>query len=309
MKDRMFLIIILIISTTSFVNSIENDNFNLTKQSNFTEEGDELEYTFIYQYDGDILIRWEQYSGSDLLLKAYNLEYNSENQVVRKLNYNGEFLKSFITYDYNQAGQNVKQSTYYDISGLEALGIEEESVLSSYVTFNYDSDGNLEKQSRYDQYHNPQGYVCYDYISVDSEDNENGFKIQTKHYYDENGNLTQQIGYEYDNSGQIIMLSEILYSWGISGETIFEYDNDGNLIKELYYYNGSLESYKEYEYNRNNWETSYIEYYTFGEGEIDILLQINYTYDSFGNKTEKRVFDNEGNSKGFILYEYTEGNL
>lgn len=298
-------ILILILSILSCAKPNAISDKKPTKQNNYNEDN-ELEYIFLYQYDGDKLVRWEQYSNSDSLLKAYSLEYNREEQLVRQLNYNGEYLKYFVIFEYNEAGLKVKQSTFLNISNLEALGVEEDSALMDYSIFDYDHYGNCVRQSRFDENDISAGYTIYEYVSVDSENSEDEFKIKKELYYDENNSMSKKIEYEYDSSALLAEMSETIYSWNMSGETFYEYDEKGNLIKKSYYTEDSLKSYTDFQFDKNNREISSTEYYKLGNGDLKILLQKNNIYDSSGNVIEKRIYDDEGISKSYILYEYTE---
>ena len=95
-----------------------------------------------------------------------------------------------------------------------------------YTTYEYDAMGNLVKQSLYDYNGNLQN--CYEYYGTGD------LKNLYNYIYDDKGNLDRYSFQEYNTMGKCIKSS--IYSDGYLREyRIYEYDAEGNRIKETAY--------------------------------------------------------------------------
>lgn len=142
--------------------------------------------------------------------------------------------------------------------------------------------------------------------------------------YDKDGDLEMEFAYEYDNRGNMTKLSFCydMEEYTRKGYNTFEYDKDGNKIKESTYdENGEARGYNTYEYYDDG---SYIKKAYVTGGELSSITK----YDKDGNKikeshyntvlhceengkrTKSLFYNADGEIEQYITYEYDEnGNL
>jgi len=127
-------------------------------------------------------------------------------------------------------------------------------------------------------------------------------EIWTLNSYDSDGKIdgtyTYRKGYEYDNNGNII--KEISYDdnyWIVDYYETYEYDSNGNKIKGTQHSESGISGSTEYEYDSNGNKTKETRYYN---GNIASIYE--WEYDSNGNAIKEAQYDGSGNIK--FRYEY-----
>ena len=218
----------------------------------------------------------------------------SEKGILSQISLTEDEEKTIAEFD--TAGNCVKVSAY------------DSGEVDSYETckYEYDLEGNLIKmysESDYDyddEYDS--WYKAYEY---DSKNNITEIKI-----CDANEELIEYTTckYEYDLEGNVI--KESIYPNGEFGwYHIYEYDLEGNVIKESSYgTDGELGNYQTYEYDTKGNLIRESSYDSDDKGFYDWYK--TYEYDTKGNLIKKSSYDTDGELGDYQTYEYdTKGNL
>lgn len=259
-----------------------DDGGNLIKEIQYglEKEGGELRQWIDYQYlkdDSENQTGWIEckYNAEGLMLSE--TEYDSDERLIKETVYTEggrrfdedgnvqEFRYGiFSKYEYDIMS-NRSRRTYYDPDGSVSGWREEE----------YDDFGNLILSAEYDAEGNIdifEGYECDTYMVIYP------YYIY-KNEYDDSGNLVRQV--QYDHEGNEMEVTEKTYDSAdhlirayytseayIPGLYEYEYDNAGNLIKEIDEY-----IKVEREYDEKNRPIKYTKY---SFGELDRWYEYEY---------------------------------
>lgn len=154
-------------------------------------------------------------------------------------------------------------------------------------------------------------YWLYEY-------NEIGNKLEEKHYF--LNNLDISFKYEYDAENKLIKETSYLSSGTINTYILYEYDAENNLIKKtankddgsmnslrIYEYDDNNNLLKEEAYDKNN-KISYIYTYEYND-ENNLIKSILYDPDNVVLYSNKYEYDDENNliKKIFDKGKYLEG--
>ncbi|MGM9641937.1 MAG: hypothetical protein ACI3XI_01875 [Eubacteriales bacterium] len=179
--------------------------------------------------------------------------------------------------------KSVAEKKYYVISALtsksvskndvQTLAVEykwkENAMISDGFHCEFDGNGFLTKESVYDSYVN--GY---------------------EYKYDQNGNMTEQIGYGSDG----IVLLRVEY----------KYDQNGNKTEVIRYGPNGFADHYEYKYDQSGKMTEEIGYKEDGS----VCRRAEFEYDQKGNRTKKNCFNPDGSASGYVVYKYDKnGNM
>ena len=113
--------------------------------------------------------------------------------------------------------------------------------------------------------------------------NEEGITIELKAYHP-SGGLYYSYTYKYNETGK-----KIEDNRNSGSKTIYEYDDKGNMIGDIYYNaDGSKSTWSTYKYNDKGNMIEQKNYRADGSlGPVTKVINHNYTFDEFGNWTEK----------------------
>lgn len=223
--------------------------------------------------------------------------------------------------EYEQAGDNRQEEAVEDNGNTEGNSVvkdeeieyrkrqidvyDSEDVLCAVFTYEYDIKGNL---------------IVEDQKKI--TDN-GGMNRSIEYEYDENGNCTAIRNYSKDYN------TEMVTTYGYDAEnrrkkkteitpnsssySIFEYDNNGDVVKESAYIDDELSFWDEYVYDEDHNVLKSDFYFPNDEGEFRVLTITYYSYDN-GNliKKEATSYNDEGNVhlNEIYMYEYDEfGNI
>lgn len=139
---------------------------------------------------------------------------------------------------------------------------------------------------------NEDGFVT-EYDDFGNMINNNGWEIINE--YDDSERLTRSLAknsgqytlYEYDPAGNLVKKSSYDAYGGLQGNTEYEYNTDGFLIKETSVYDGEK---TEYEYDKQGKIT--LEVYYNEDGSLDSREE--YKYDEFGNEILYTHYEADG---------------
>ncbi|MBQ9608754.1 MAG: hypothetical protein IJV15_04820 [Lachnospiraceae bacterium] len=136
-----------------------------------------------------------------------------------------------------------------------------------------------------------------DIISLNGQPEDTTVKTLKKEtVYHSDGSL-QEIT-EYDKNGNEIKNSYYNDSVWFEYNHIYEFDQNGNKIKEIKYNpDGSIQEITEYDFNGN--KTKYIPY---NDGSISYSEE--YEYDPHGNLTKSVTYNSDGSLSYYYTYEY-----
>ncbi len=241
--------------------------------------------------------------------KFKKLKVKSVTQWYYMINEFGATNKDGTKSEVKSYDQNGNKTAYWD--------------LSTQYTFKYDingrkiesinKDGNsmIRKSWSYDSNNN-----CIEHSTIID-----GKRVSSIAYlYDLNHNCTQEnttnvpmyggsyvsrIFYVYDNAGnKIEKYNEVN---GIKSlEKKWKYDDNHNMIEELYYFQNKLENKRSFKFDTENRLAEDI--WFDGKGNYTGVGRTTYTYDSKGNLTEKKNIDSAGKITSANNYSYNGDN-
>ncbi len=209
-----------------------NEKGNLIKQSYQYSPQNIQETTYEYDERGNLIRQNDPYLNGDgtYKLAAYDEKGNLTRISYYDFSENEPYFEEF--YEYNEEGQRTKLTqkstkyeyidTYeyeYDVGGnMVKESVTYRGVLQYFSEYEYDERGNKIKRSHYtnkDSFAEPRAVWSWE--------------------YDENGKLTVE-AYEHESEDYI-------------SKTEYEYDSDGNCLKQNYFIDGHLQTVNRMEYD------------------------------------------------------------
>ena len=223
---------------------------------------------------------------------TYHYEYNEYGKTTLQSNSstNSSIVESFVfEYDDNQ---NLLSEVHYKYG-----------VKWDFIYYTYDKNNNVTSQTR-----SGYGTVNYEYDRhgnmIKAFTNEGDV---TDYTYDDEGRLLSQISgcnktvFEYDSEGNCTKIVQT-YNVGEDDERSIvvtqQYDRKGNLIRKQITQSSGYTYYSEYEYDENGNRIKEATYYPRNEYVI-----FSWKYDNNGNKTEHHRDDEDGRNYSYF-YEY-----
>lgn len=197
----------------------------VARRTIYNEKGERKE-SYDYAEDRSIEEKTEFVYNDDGLIVKENC-FNSEGKIIRAV-----ILK------YNEAGEEVERSTYDENGNLdrkEVTNYNENGKIAEKKT--YKSDGSLE--SRFTCDYNQKGDMTFKYYNEDGE-----LTLENNYIYDENGNTVQE---NSASTGAYL---------NYTSKQLISYDDFGEVIKRTSYVNGDLKSETTYEFEfdqNKNW--------------------------------------------------------
>lgn len=238
-----------------------NNQGNITDMKAYSADGN-LRYSRTWVYNdknNNIQSAEDKEYYADTVVK-YKYTYDNNGNVIEEDRYENEEFKSYVKYEYDNNGNMIKESSSIPdlINGY------------FYLTNEYNATGKIKEIVIYDADYNPIGKTEYTYDA-------NGNQLSCIEY-DKDGKAFDTARYEYNSNGKCTK-----YSWFLENSIIFpegmteiyEYDSNGNKIKETCY-----------------------------SGE-EFASQTRYTYDANGNVLETKDYSASGQYNGTMeTYEY-----
>ena len=194
------------------------------------------------------------------------------------------------------------QYNYYEydenenvISAHQAYGYGEDTF---YWENQYDSLGNIVQSTEYDY----NGRICIVNYEYDMQGNLLLMTKTEKYKHNRDFRLLSQKCYTYDTQGHLIQL--VVTADNYSEELdhykyTYEYDAQGNLIREIGYFSDSI-SQHDYEYDSQGnmiWKTNY-------DSDNNIECRIKYEYDTQGNLVQESTYNPDGDITFKEIYTY-----
>lgn len=181
--------------------------------------------------------------------------YNEDGNIIktRGFDYKDDDYKhtSYIDYIYNDKKQMVQRLNYNNFSGWQQGGR---------LSYSYNEDGKLAKLES-ELYYGPDNYKKYLEDQYFYDDKGRLIRIdEYDFFFNSEGELSAQIVYGYDgDTDHVTSIKNYTISYGTSTEgkmTGYEYDENGNVIKEGNYYPNGNDTYRvtslyEYKYDTN----------------------------------------------------------
>ena len=188
----------------------------------------------------------------------------------------------------------IKSGTFNDYWGRakQLSGYDENGALEWYHLYTYDAQGRRASATSYDAAGNQTNHVDYEY-------DENGNALVSSGYTVENGILFR-IEETYNANGLATKETRI-YSGGSMNYYTYQYDQDGNCIREdNYNKDGNLTGYMLYEYNTAGLESKWIDY----DSEGEMTGYYTFSYNDAGKLTEQSSYSNDGQLNWCIVHYY-----
>lgn len=195
------------------------------------DDSDSLIESYDYEYDNKKMEIKRKTSKYDFVFFKYAYQYDNQNRILEKTTYkNGNELSQKILYEYDYAGNKIKEATY-------TLNEAEELSLNDRKLFKYDDANKLVKET----------HIM------------DGTEYQTTYEYNETGKLSKEVSSE----------REILYSYEDNNTKITKtcirknkkpwwkeedfYDSAGNKIRSIHYDDSNrINNRYFYKYNEKN---------------------------------------------------------
>ena len=194
------------------------------------DESDSLAESYDYEYDAKRMEKKRSTRKFGFVFFTYAYQYDNDNRILEKTTYeNGGDLKQKILYEYDYAGNKIKE-TSYDLNEAEELSITNKKL------FRYNKDNKL---------------VLETHIMGET-------RYQTTYEYNVSGKLSKEISsereilYSYENNTNIIktFLRENKKLW-LKYEDV--YDRNGNKIQSIHYGDSNrINNRYYYKYNEKN---------------------------------------------------------
>lgn len=197
-------------------------------------------------------------------------------------------VKGYTTYKYNEDGLLILESKY---------GSGFFDFLGSY-SYKYNEENLLIKKTVFDAQRKPKYYNVYQY----NEEN----KLVKDIEYNSTGEMWEYTAYEYEK-GKLRAKTKYNPSDKLKYKYVYIYDKFGRVVKEQFYdKNNELYNYTTYEYDFRDNVTKSMNYLRFGL----ITFYSEYEYNDAGDKiVSETVYNEEGNIKTKLVYEYNEDKL
>ena len=241
---------------------------------------------------------------------------NGTLQEMRRLNENGQLL---MQRTYNRKGFMICEENFWDGNsvGRSDFKVNGKGLVLSESYFDGNGDmysgvaysyvgGNLDSLEYQDGNGEITGYSMMEY-SGGVKTREVGYSADGSirnvrdFTYDANGNLTQIDTYNIEGEGVFEINADVLVLY----ESIAcEYNAAGQMIKEIYSYNGSVGTIIEYAYDNNGNVSGYAE--KSPSGEVYMQMEYEYTYDEMSNVTKMvtKFVSDDFEESAFFEYVY-----
>ncbi len=294
-----------------------NDDFSEQKYGQaFFEDDGRLTNSYYYreEYNKDGTLKAEYICDEEWKTEAYtNYEYTSSGNVsllVKVTGYGGD-----LEYKYDNKNRIIS------INGIGSNGEPRSIETREYFNKKEKEEDDLKKISK--TTFNAFGVKTTKVSEYDGNGN-----VITDTTYNDAGEKTEIINYEYDVNGNIVKTTKL--KDGITSSISDEYDSKGNKTKTVYYNNkGEITGFNSLTYNSNNQKLSDFWYDADGkEGdgyryEYDkngnmirqtyfssyLVTSTEYEYDGNGNlvkETRKRKLEQNPEETYWIVYKYEE---
>ena len=232
-----------------------DDDGRVVEERHFNQDN-QLEDCVKNTFDGDLLIKTEQYDGDENLILTTENIYDAAKHLVKRTNSYGDAdAVEEMVFEYE--GNLLRRELLVD---------ESESVVLK--EYSYGSNGWLAKRIEYDEEGVVQYIYMYDYdakgqiVEMKVEEVAAKDRRTYSYEYDNQGNRIKELTYNYDDTliakkyteyapdGRI--LSEEAEDLDNYKKTVYEYDGD-NLVKiSVYAKDESLVSWSELQYDNEN---------------------------------------------------------
>ena len=207
-----------------------------------TEYSEDDKYTYKYSYDDKGNLTKEEYAADH---STYNYireyEYDENRNIIKTIRHDDDGDTYVYEYTYDKNGNVLKSVETYTSDSYSRREI---------IEYTYDSHNNeIKRESTH-------SYVSDNYNSTDTT------VYVTNNTYNTQGNLIKRVEfnsfgevdrtyeYEYDADGNMLKNS-CDYSYGDSRKTEYTYDKSGNIVKEVYTYSDNDVFTSEYTYDEH----------------------------------------------------------
>ena len=236
---------------TDFIRS--NKVHKLNGRFTYKKAGDmmrETNYNYVYEFDslGRITSTFETRKDDGTVDTTWNVyRYNQANLLIEHKRGDGKGFTS-IGYEYNEKGNQTKES--YVREYIDSLGNAQRTILNS-ESMKYEYNDLQIKKTVYNNYDLPYKYEIIKY-------NELGFLVEREERYIMTMAVTT-VKYNYNEKGYIASIASFEGSDTLPREeSIYQYDDFGNLLEKHVYRNGTFTTEFEMIYNEKSKLLSYV---------------------------------------------------
>jgi len=263
----------------------------------FDENENEVENLW---FDSQVLQKERnQYTYDDNNHLIIHEKYNSDDLLTEKFIFVVNDAGDVLEEDRFKSGVFVIEKEVYEFNEkgekIERLIYDSDGKLKVKDTFKYGRNGNVEELRSFDPRGVQKYLITYKYDNSGNEVEEhrvfNGIGSETfRRLYDQNNNLIEQV---YLSDGRL----QTKTSYG------YKYDEFSNIFERFIKSNdgSSKDTYKYDEHMRVKEHKSY-------DGQNNFRLHYSYSYNNNGDVIEENFYDSEGGLKHKIINEYDQNN-
>lgn len=231
----------------------ENNVQQLNGQFTYKKPGDIMrttEYKYVYEFDslGRLISSFETRKDDGTKDTTWNVYlYNENNLLVEHKKGDGKGFTA-TAFEYDQKGRIIRESNVREY--VDSLGAEHRTILNS-ETMTYEDYGKQTKKTIYNSYDLP-------YMHEFTYYNDLGYLVERVQRLTMTSTVTKY-KYEYNEKGYIASIK--VYQLGDeipSEESVYEYDEHGNLLDKHYYRNGVYTTEIEMIYNAKSKLLTYV---------------------------------------------------
>lgn len=285
-------LIMCLLTSCAMINKVENalgiSKIKYKKAMKLIDDGD-------LQSAYDILSEIKEYKPAKEELDKFHYVITTRSSVHASLD--GKAVRSTITYQYDEGGR---------IAQMKSTGPNGTVTTTDYE---YDEHGNVIRYTETTVIEGREPTTSsYEY---EYEYDESGRILSKTTLTDEGEKRLEMITYTYDEQDRLVHKKILYLSWGNTYNYAYDYDDAGNLIKELQtidYGQGQSETVYSYEYTYNeDGHKSTKTYYAYGYTYTD-----TYTYDGAYISRAYQLYDSDDYDDEWCdtLFSYDEnGNL
>lgn len=302
-KNCCIIVVTLLIAICFLTSCGETKTENSTQidqrviKETYYDENNDIKSWKEYRYnDQDMTVESYRYDAAGTLLEYSIEEYDTNDNLLSSTCYdeNGNMASQY-THTYDELQREVTDSMYL---------VDETGEITNTLWENiYDEQGNLIRVLEHED-----GRT---YVAEENTYNDAGKRIRSVAYPDSDGfgNPISVSEYTYDEDGRLIIQStdyNIIYS---NMTTEYEYDQEGNIAREITYEDGEAFFDYSYKYDSDGNLLEEIDTYYQNGNETQTQTTYTYEYNEDGYPSEKEIIDIDeyGNQVVTVcVYEYED---
>ncbi|MDE5866896.1 MAG: hypothetical protein K2H31_09910, partial [Lachnospiraceae bacterium] len=297
------------VETRSTTNQYYSDGSTSSSVSERDDNGNEKSYNSVYYYDNGEISSAEEcrYDASGNKIEDKYISYDIDGSTL---------MFSHKTWAYDAAGNEIEYVKYdengdiearaereYDSNGkqIKAVDFDEDNIVKRREEIEYDAAGNEIKRENYSYGHTEEIFSTYDeygnlILCVKYNSSYSHIDEKIKYEYDENGNMIKEVHHKNPQTVGYWTERDLDFWWE------YEYDENGREIKSIRHDSDGTVNWNEIEYDDNGREIN--EIYKI-DGIVRITWENEYDEDGYIIKEIQINYDDMGQKTKEEICRYT----